>query len=428
MSAAGRDGWATVLRVRHARRLLIGTTVGRLPAGMAPLVVVLAARAEGGSLAWGSLLAAVFCCSLAVGHPLLGRLSDAIGQTLPMVVGALCAALACVTLALPGVVLSPFGVLLTAAAGLSTPPMEATTRALWRTLVPARRLATAYSVDNAVGELSHVAAPLLVTGCVALHGPRFALLVMAVVGVVGAVSVALCPPSRQWRPSERAGGMLGALRPPSMRVLQLLLVLVGITIGGTYVGATVAAERLGASWLAGVMPAALSVGCIAGCALYSLSRWRTPVSRQLPLLCAMFALAWLPLTTAAGTPATYTLATAGAGLLFGPVLVTSVQAIDLLAPAASRTEAQAWLTASVGIGMAAGSALAGRTDGPIGTVSLAAALILALLSTTVHRPLRRAESTPALSLVVLRGGAGTTAPHRPGPAAPVADLRRGEER
>lgn len=87
-------GWPTVLRQRHCTRLLGATLLGRLPLGMAPVVLLLAARDQGGSYTWGAVLAGVFGLAVAAGQPLLGRIVDRMGQRVPIVVGALVSAAA----------------------------------------------------------------------------------------------------------------------------------------------------------------------------------------------------------------------------------------------------------------------------------------------------------------------------------------------
>ncbi|OEV11413.1 hypothetical protein AN218_13045, partial [Streptomyces nanshensis] len=369
MTAAG-SGWGGVLRARHALRLLAGTTVGRLPQCMAPLVLVIAVRAEHGSWAWASALASAFSGGLAVGHLVLGRVTDRIGQTLPTIGGALVAAMAYAVLTVPGCAVAVSGLVLAVVAGVATPPMEASTRALWATVVEPRLLRAAYSVDNAAGESAHIAAPLLVPVCIATGGPRLALGGMALVGALGAVVVATCPVSRRWVPrGPRRGSGLGAMGSAGMPGLALLLALVGVTVGGVYVGATIAAEESQTPWLAGVMPAALSVGVIAGCGLYGARAWPGTVARHLVVVSGAFAPVWL-LLIAARTPVAMVAATCAAGMVFGVLHVIGVQAIDLLAPPGCVTEAQAWLVASVGLGMAGGSALGGVAPGPVGVVSL----------------------------------------------------------
>ncbi|WP_070018792.1 MFS transporter [Streptomyces nanshensis] len=430
------SGWGAVLRARHARHLLTSTLIGRLPQGMMVIVIVLAVRADGGSYSWGAELAAAYGLAFAAGQPLLGRVVDYHGQTLPIVGGALIAAMASAVLAMPGVVLSAAAMVLVIVAGVSSPPLEGSMRVLWRTLVPAHRLPSAYSIDNAAQEMAHVVAPLAVGGAVTLGGPNAALMTMALLGVGGASAMAVSPPSRAWRSRRRSTGALGALRLPGMGLLLLTLVAVGGSVGAFFVGASIASEQLGAGWVAWAAPMTLSLGAIGGNALYGPRQWTLSVRRQLMLAASGFAAGWVPLTFAY-SPATAIFGAFLAGILFGPLQTIAFQAIDLLVPRDLITEAYSWLVAAIGIGISCGSYLAGAHSMRLGTIPLLAGLLTALLARTLNRPLQRAEDpaasawsrarrsteTPAPSSVSVRARAGHMGVWT-GSGAPLARVRR----
>ncbi|MER7057483.1 hypothetical protein [Streptomyces sp. NPDC000351] len=77
-----------VLRHRYSGRLLIASVTGRLSLGMVPVALILAAQADGHTLAAASLLAALYGIAPALGLPLLGRLADARGLPFPCHLGA----------------------------------------------------------------------------------------------------------------------------------------------------------------------------------------------------------------------------------------------------------------------------------------------------------------------------------------------------
>jgi len=90
---------------------------------MAPIVLVLGVRADGGSYAWGGLVSSSYSLALALGQPLLGRVVDRIGQTLPTAGGALVASMATTCLILPSVTTGWGGLVLAGLAGLAAPPL-----------------------------------------------------------------------------------------------------------------------------------------------------------------------------------------------------------------------------------------------------------------------------------------------------------------
>ncbi|MFD4589073.1 MFS transporter [Streptomyces sp. NPDC058434] len=357
-------GWLAVLRLPYCARLLGGTLIGRLPLGMAPVALLLAVQADGGSLAYGAALAAAFGLAVAAGQPLLGRFVDRAGQTISVVAGALLSALALAVIAIAGTGSPHLAMTAALIAGLAAPPLEAALRSLWAHLVPTpAHLRAAYALASGSQELVYLAGPLLATGITAVAGPAIALAATAALGVTGALIVATSPPSRAWRPrpAER-GGLPGALRPTTLRLLLLALTAVGASLAAIHVAALAAAARLDASWLAGAIPPALSVGALLGSALYTLHPWHAPLEGQLILNGAGFAAAWLPLCLDP-SPTVGLLLVLLPGAFFGPLPTTAYLAIDTVTRRGMVTESYSWLVSAFGVGTAAGTALAGPGAG-----------------------------------------------------------------
>lgn len=123
-----------------------------------------------------------------------------------------------------------------------------------------------------------------------------------------------------------------------------------------------------------MIPAALAVGSLTGGLLFGRRTWPGSPARQLLLIGAGFLLGSLPMLA---DPAP-TLAIAAAvlpGLFLAPLLVTGFHALDVLVPRSTLAEASAWLIACLGLGQAAGTALAGLvpSTAPAGTAAVAAA-------------------------------------------------------
>ncbi|MEV7817539.1 MULTISPECIES: hypothetical protein [Streptomyces] len=106
-----------VLRHRHCHRLLLSSVAGRLALGMAPVALILAARADGHFLATAGLLAALHGIAPALGLPLLGRLAELRGLLMPCCLGAVLVATALGTLAVAGTARLPLAALCVALAG-----------------------------------------------------------------------------------------------------------------------------------------------------------------------------------------------------------------------------------------------------------------------------------------------------------------------
>lgn len=353
---------ASVLGKPFVARLLAGTMMARLPTGMVPVVLLLLVADQGGRSSTAALMCAAFGLTSAIGQPALGRLVDRFGQT--AVTWTATASTTLAMLALPHVDATRQAAAFTVVvvlAGASTPPMEASLRALWPSVLrdPAQRRA-ALALDTGSQGLIFVVGPPLVALVTAVTSPGTAVAASAVLGLVGAAVVLTAAPSRQWRPSRGAPtGLLGPLRSPGLVALLIALAGTGVALGAHTVWAVALAERSGSTTLLALLPAALSVGSLAGGALYSRRTWPGSLTIQLFLAAALFVACWLPLMMNPGSGAAVA-ASALPGLALPSLVTSAFLTVDALAPEGTLTEAYAWLIAAIGIGQAGGTALAGQ--------------------------------------------------------------------
>ena len=368
-------GYAELLRARHAIRLLTGTLVGRLPNATAALAVVLLARAEGGSYALAGTLSALYGLATAVGQPLLGRAVDLWGQPRVMLPAAVLSALGMGCYALVGV--EPLWVAVTAmlVAGLATPPLEGGLRALWPSVLrDDRRVQAAYALDAVAQEVMFAVGPLLVTVLVAMRDEATALLVLNAVGVLGALSVVVSPPSRAWRSAPREAHWLGALRSWGLVVLLGAFFFVGCAMGAISVGAVAYADAHGSGLVSSYLLSAHGFGALVGGLVYGGRRWSGAPERRLRLLVAALAAGYLPLLLVPAVPWMTVLAGLS-GVSLAPALACAFVVIDRQAPRGTVTEAFSWLVTTFGVGAAAGTAVAGpalERGGPVAGFAVAA--------------------------------------------------------
>ncbi|MFB7620044.1 MFS transporter [Kitasatospora sp. NPDC056181] len=364
------SSYRTVLGAPSVARLLGGTLIGRLPTGMAPIAILLLVRVEHGSLTLAGLLGALYGLASAIGQPLLGRRVDRQGQTRVLVTYTAVASTAFLLLPCTGPVRHPMLAALTVlVAGLATPPLEAGLRALWPVLLPdPERQRAGLALDGSSQGLVFVAGPLLAIGVSAAIGPHGALVATAALGLLGSGIVASAAPSRSWIPTSTAGPAhwLGPLRVPGLRILFTALAGTGVALGAVNVLALSAAERHHAGWLAGVMPAALSVGSMLGGLAYGRRAWPGAPARHLVAAAIGFAAGWMPLLPDP-VPAVAVLGAVLPGTFLAPLLTASFLTVERLAPEGESTEAFAWLIACIGVGQAAGTGLASLADaaGPL---------------------------------------------------------------
>ncbi|MFF7858749.1 MFS transporter [Streptomyces sp. NPDC007904] len=377
----GPPSFRAVLRHRHCARLLTASVVGRLPLGMVPVALILAARSDGHSLATAGLLAALYGIAPAAGLPLLGRLADLRGLTPPCHLGAVLSATALTVLAAAGTSRLPLTAVCVILAGAGCPPLEGGLRSLWPVLLPdAAHVRTAYTLDASTQQIVYVTGPALAIAITGWLCPSAALALAAAATLTGTLAFTTTAPARTWRaPARRCGDRLGALRPLPLRILLAALVFLGAAVGALDVAAITTADHHHAAWLAGALPAAFSAAGLLGGTLYARHQ-PAPARRHLPLLATLFTAAWLPLLTP--LPAWSVLALALLpGALFVPLLTAASLTLTTLAPPGCSTEAVGWMSSAIRLGLATGTAAAAGLGGPFTLPMLAAALCTLLLTT-----------------------------------------------
>ncbi|MEU3340108.1 MFS transporter [Streptomyces sp. NPDC002144] len=352
-------GYLEILRARHAARLLVGTLVGRLPNATAAIAIVLFVRAEGGTYGLAGGLAAVYGVANAVGQPVLGRLVDLHGQPRVQLPAALASALAMAGFAVSGTHPLPLAYVCVAVAGLLTPPLEGGLRALWPSVLGREeQVHTAYAMDAVAQEVMFTVGPLLVTLCVSLWSAEAGLLILNAVGVLGALSVVVSPPSRAWRSAPREAHWLGALRSPGLLALLGALLFVGMALGSITVASVPYADDHGGDAVYGWLMAALGLGALIGGTAYGARRWTGEPARRLRVLVALLAVCYLPLTLMPGAFA-MVLLTVLAGVFLAPCIACAFVLVDRHAPSGTVTEAFSWLVTTFTVGASVGTGLAG---------------------------------------------------------------------
>ncbi|MER5398297.1 MFS transporter [Streptomyces sp. NPDC002599] len=352
-------GYLEILRARHAARLLAGTLVGRLPNATAAIAVVLFVRAGGGTYSLAGALAAVYGVANAVGQPLLGRLVDLYGQPRVQLPAAVVSALGMGVFALAGTEPVALACAAMAVAGLFTPPLEGGLRALWPSVLgKEEQVHTAYAMDAVAQEVMFTVGPLLVTLCVSLWSAQAALLILAVIGVLGALSVVVSEPSRAWRSAPREAHWLGALRSPGLLALLGAFLFIGIALGSITVAAVSYADAHGGDVVYGWLMAGIGLGALLGGVVYGARRWGGAPERRLRVLVALLAVCYVPLVLVPGPVAMTGLATL-AGVFLAPSIACAFVLVDRHAPTGTVTEAFSWLVTTFTVGASVGTGVAG---------------------------------------------------------------------
>ncbi|MCE3032897.1 MFS transporter [Streptomyces sp. CMSTAAHL-2] len=361
-------GYLEILRARHALRLLTGTLVGRLPNATAAIALVLFVRASGGTYSLAGALAAVYGVANAVGQPVLGRLVDLYGQPRVQLPAAVLAALSMTVFAFAGTDPLPLAYAAVAASGLCAPPLEGGLRALWPSVLRGEeQVHSAYAMDAVAQEVMFTVGPLLVTVCAAVWDARAALLVLNVLGVLGALSVVVSPPSRAWRSAPREAHWLGALRSPGLLVLLGAFLFVGMALGSITVASVSYADGHGGDAVYGWLMAGLGLGALVGGSVYGARQWAGAPERRLRVLVALLAVCYLPLMLMPGAVAMVLLSVVS-GVFLAPCIACAFILVDRHAPRGTVTEAFSWLVTTFTVGASVGTGLAGPVVQAGGTV------------------------------------------------------------
>ncbi|HEX5882730.1 MAG TPA: MFS transporter [Actinomycetota bacterium] len=362
-----RSSYLAILRLPHVRPLLLASLVGRLPTATGPLSVVLFVQEVTGSLARAGAASAAIALASGLLAPVRGRLVDRLGQRrclppMALVFAAALAGMVAVAGSSPAEVAAM--VALAAAAGAAAPPLGASMRVLWLSLVgQGPRLQTAYALDAVLDELLFVIGPLLAGALATLYQPSAGVLATAGLAVAGTLGFVASPVSKAQAGSRAAaatgrGGWAGALRGPGMRTLTLSLAGVGAAIGIWEIGLVGAAREAGSPEAASLLLAAWAAASGLGGLWYGARTWRrSPGHRYLALL-ALLVLAGAPMAAAA-TPLALGAVVALVGLVLAPLESSAYVLAAELAPPGTLTESGTWLTTAINVTGAAGLTVAG---------------------------------------------------------------------
>jgi MFS family permease len=370
-----------ILRLPHARPLLLASLVGRLSNATGPLSVVLFVQERTGSLAQaGASSAAIALCSGLLA-PVRGRLVDRYGQRrcLPPMALAFAAALAgLVAVAGPGAGALAATVGLAAAAGAVVPPLGASMRVLWISMIgQGPRLQTAYALDAVLDELLFVAGPLLAGALATLYQPAIGVLATAGLSVAGTLGFVTSPVSRAQagRSAETRGRArwAGALGGAGMRTLALSLAGVGAAIGIWEIGLVGAAREAGSAEAASLTLAAWAAASAVGGLWYGSRTWNRPAGQRYLVLLTLLVLACAPMATT-GSLLALGAVVALVGLVLAPLESSAYVLAAELAPPGTLTESGTWMTTAINVTGAAGLAVAGALVDRVGvSVTLAVA-------------------------------------------------------
>lgn len=397
---SGFGSYSRLLRVPGAAPLAFWGIVGRFPIAMRSISCLLLISAVTGSLAAAGTVTAAMLISQGVVSPVLGRLADRFSQRRVLLVTCPVHATG-ITLLLVSIVLeAPLRVLVVVAAatGCATVSYSSFMRARWAALVDSERLRTAYALESVLDETIFLLGPLLVAVLVTTVHPGAGLVACAVLSTVGSIAVAL---QRRSEPAPEPGTDRvpeRAIAVPGVQVLMVCYAGMGFLLGAVNVTMIAFAREQSALGLGGVFVSLTAVGSLTAGAVYGAVDWRLSQVRLLSVTACLLTLGAIPLAYARSSLAMALLAIV-AGVAIAPALITGSNVLHAVAPKTALSEAFSWLISAGALGIALGTAVAGRAADSSGSrqaawVAVGGGAVALALSVAGASALRGTRSTP----------------------------------
>ena len=387
--------YSDLLRTSGVARIIAAQLTARFPSGMLSLAFLLHVEQQTGSYGAAGLVLAATSLGQAIAGPLTSRLMGRFGMR-PVLITTLAVCVTAVVAigVLPLTVPMYMGVGFIA--GLSTPPVQPAVRTIYPKMVNSRQLTPLFSLDASAQEIIWVVGPVVTTFVATQIGTVWAILLAAVMMVIGGVWFISSPELGRVRiPRSKRGFGTVLARPPVLLATVVGFLLIG-ACAAIEAGVVAAFGEDGAE--AGIVLAIFSVGSLAGGLLLGhvpISPWST--ARRMFIVFAGTALAafamdfwWLSVT----------LFIAGIGI--APALAVLFAIVSASVRFSDTAEAYGWVGTGQLIGAALGSALAGfLIDGYGAEGAFWAATALALLGFIVpalgrrwHPDLRERDASP----------------------------------
>ncbi|MET8051685.1 MFS transporter [Streptosporangium sp. NPDC005286] len=340
---------------------------GRMPMSMLGIGVVLLIEALTDSYATAGAVAATVSVSFAVAAPLSGRLVDRFGQArivipLTLAHGAtLTGLMLCAEFGAPRWTLFATGV----AVGATALSLGSLVRARWSHLLGGTaRLHTAFSFESVADEVIFVAGPALVTALATMINPYAGLIVALTCTIVGTIAFGLQrgtePPVR---PREERSGT--PITIPGVALMSCAFLAMGAVFGSVDLVTVAFAEEQGVKPAAGLLLASFAGGSLVSGLWYGARQWTVSLRGRFIGSLAVFAVGLTPITLI-GDVRVMAGALFLAGLAISPTVITGYSLTEQLVPAHLLTEGMAWISTSVGFGVAIGAWAGGRLTDAFG--------------------------------------------------------------
>jgi predicted MFS family arabinose efflux permease len=364
-----REYWR-LLRIPAISRLVLSVLPGRIGFAMVGLSLFFHVHQRTGSIATAGLAIGAGGLAAALTAGIRGAIIDRVGQTLPLAILVPSYALTLIATSLT----SDARLLIATAVaqGLCAPPINLSSRPLWKVAVGERDLRVGYAIDSVSMNTTQVIGPTLATVIALQWSGATALRVVALFMLIGGTLLMTMPLSRKWRPESKQVGEPSLFRSPAIRLLALDGAIFGLGIGVFGVAipaAATLADRPGltAPILSGMSFAGIFGGLIAGAVARNITPLRGNVAAYALIATTFLA---LPFTEPGWSMGIVVFI---AGFFLGAGGVYHWEVIEAVRPRGTAVGALSWIWTVEGsmgaIGAAMGGTLA-ESQGPQSALAL----------------------------------------------------------
>jgi MFS family permease len=382
--------------------------VGRMPMSMNGIAIVLLVSSVTGSYAIAGAVSATNAIGFAVISPVVGRLTDRLGQhriLVPIAIGNAISVITLIVLTQTAPTWTFFPAAL--AGGLTSPSLSALVRARWSYLLSrpgTPDLHTAFSMESVADEVIFITGPILVTVLATTVHPAAGVALSGLLALVGcfvlATQRATEPPARPREPGAGSAG--SALASRGLPVLVGVFLIMGSVFAATEVSVIAFAQEHGHRPLSGGILAVFAFGSMSAGLWYGARTWRAGADRRFMVGITVMA-AGLALLLLANSLVLMTILIFFAGLAISPTIIPGYGLVEGVVPGRLLTEGLTWVSTAVGVGVSIGAPVAGHLIDaygartallyPVGAAWLAAAIAITGLRRLRTRGLPPTEAT-----------------------------------
>ncbi|MEV0229559.1 MFS transporter [Nonomuraea sp. NPDC050786] len=335
--------------------------VGRMPMSMQGIGIVLLISTLTTSYATAGGVAAMTNVAFAVAAPLTGRLVDRFGQSRVIppfsVVNALAlvSLMLCAGFGLPDWTLYASGLLV----GATSMSIGSMVRARWSALLGGSgKLHAAFAFESVVDEVVFVTGPALVTVLATAVNPYAGLVVALIFMLLGCL--ALAAQRRTQPPVQPVRSASGTpILIPGIALLACVDLALGSVFGSVDLISVAFAEEHGVKGSAGFLLAAFAGGSMVSGLWFGSRQWRISLRGRFVRALGLFVVGLVPIMFIDDA---WIMAGALflAGFAISPTLITGFSLTERLVPPSLLTEGMAWISTSIGFGVAIGAWAGGR--------------------------------------------------------------------